>query len=137
MKKIEDFIKFSVDLDYATFDIFKDQLEIFIKSKIKNQSERKEYLTKLDGISIEQWVYYSSIPWVNEEEALINNREAKEKWLRWWVEKMLRFVLKLKGFLESDLNKEQKEKIKPVVSAWTHIQAWWDIIIWNHNKNYW
>jgi hypothetical protein len=54
MKKIEDFIKFSVDLDYATFDIFKDQLEIFIKSKIKNQSERKEYLTKLDGISIEQ-----------------------------------------------------------------------------------
>jgi hypothetical protein len=30
---------------------------------------------------------------------------------------MLRFVLKLKGFLESDLNKEQKEKIKPVVSA--------------------
>jgi len=54
MKKIEDFVRFSVDLDYATFDIFKDQLEIFIKSKIKNQSEKEEYLNKLSDISIEQ-----------------------------------------------------------------------------------
>ena len=89
MKKIEDFIKFSVDLEYTTFDIFKDQLEIFIKSKIKNQAEKEEYLNKLDNISIEQWVYYSSFPWINEEEALINNREAKERGFSKWVEKMV------------------------------------------------
>ena len=29
---------------------------------------------------------------------------------------------------------EEKNSI-PFISAWTHIQAWWDIIIWDYNKN--
>ena len=106
MKTIEDFVEFSVDLNYATFDLFKDQLEIFIKSKIKNQSEKEEYLTKLYNISIEQWVYYSSIPWIDED-AEENNRKAKKEWLSRWLEEMVRFVIKLKGFLESDLNNDK------------------------------
>lgn len=111
MKKIEDFVRFSVDLDYATFDIFKDQLEIFIKSKIKNQSEKEEYLNKLSDISIEQWVFYSGYPWIDEDEALENNRESKEIAFREWTEKMVKFVLKLKWFLESDLNNDKWNKI--------------------------
>lgn len=132
---IDELIKFSVDLTPATFNLFKDRLEIFVESKIKYQRKRDEYLEELKNISIEQWVYYSSYPWINDREAARNNREAKERAFTNWTEEMLRFLLKIKWFLESDLNKEQKEEIKPFISSWTHIHAWWDIIFWNNNKN--
>lgn len=32
-------------------------------------------------------------------------------------------------------DKELEENKSHYISAWTHIQAWWDIIIWNNNKN--
>lgn len=132
---IEELIKFSVDLNPATFDIFKDRVEIFVESKIVNNKKRDEYLEQLKHISIEQWLYYSSYPWINEEEAYENNKEAKERGFKDWKEEMLRFLLKVKGFLESWLNKKQKEDKKSIITAWHHIHAWWDIIIWNNNKN--
>lgn len=138
MKKldnIQDLIKFSVDLTPSTFAIFKDRVEIFVESNIKNERKRDEYLEQLKRISIKQWVYYSSYPWINEEEATQNNREASNKWFHRWIENMTRFLLKLKWFLESDLNKVEKIKWNPVISAGTHIQAWGDVIIWDYNKN--
>jgi len=135
LNEIQELIRFAVDLAPATFDIFKDRVEIFVESNIKNERKRSEYLKQLEWISIEQGVYYSSYPGINEEEAAQNNREAADRWFQKWMESMTRFLLKLKWFLESDLNVIENNKEQSFISSWTHIQAGWDIIIWDNNKN--
>lgn len=108
MKNIKDLIKTLVNIQPCISGIFKDHVEIFVESKIKDSKKREKYLKELEKISLE------------EDE---------------WKEEMLRFLFKVKAFLSSGMNKKQKWEMKPAISAWTHIHAWWDIIVWNNNKN--
>lgn len=82
----------------------------------------------------------------------------------WWIDKLFKkwyfFIRKVNDFVEEkyyikkvDYQDHPRDKFfritkleafkdweenlisQPYISAWTYIQAWWDIIVWNNNKN--
>jgi hypothetical protein len=56
MKKLDnipDLMHFCVNLSPSTFEIFKNRVEIFVESSIKNEIKKDKYLKELEGISID------------------------------------------------------------------------------------
>ncbi len=138
MKKLDnipDLMHFCVNLSPSTFEIFKNRVEIFVESSIKNEIKKDKYLKELEGISIDTWVYFASYPWDNEGEAQRNNREAEDRAFKEWTNSMAIFLLKIKGFLDSNLNKKEKTKSDSSTNKGAYYRAWGDIIIWDNNKN--
>lgn len=52
------------------------------------------------------------------------------KWRKWEWYRTIKITWKWIGEMANEWNEK-----KYYISAWTHIQAWWDIIIWDNNKN--
>lgn len=63
---------------------------------------------------------------INESE--IDSILNKESWWLSYINNILKNMILVEI-------KEVKSKSNSYIKAWTHIQAWWDIIVWNNNKN--
>lgn len=108
--KIEDLIEKTKFLTENNFELIKDSVDTFILANIENRDKRKKYLDELSSISIEQSVYYRSIPWINDFEANVNNLKAKQDWFNRWKNELINLLEKIKFFLESNINYKVEEK---------------------------
>lgn len=113
-------------------ELFKDDIDIFIRTYVKNNEKKNTYLKELNLINFSRGVteYQNETinPWSTQR-----NEKNSYNWLIKWRNNLNDLIIKIENFLQSDINKE--DEIKPIISAWTYIKAWWNIIVWNDNKN--
>ena len=83
------------------------------------------YIKELQGISFSPMVFPA------------NERYRTSSW-NWWKNSYLNTLKTIIDELELDIWEpiinNKKENDNSLISNWTHIQAWWDVIIWDNNK---
>ncbi|MDP2090971.1 MAG: hypothetical protein Q8K30_05245 [Candidatus Gracilibacteria bacterium] len=127
-------MEFAVNTTITDFFLVKNQAEIFIESNVKNKAKREKFLNELEGITMDQGIYYRGTLGGNDSKVIENNRIAQKKGQERGSEELTRLLLKIKQFLNSDLNMEEKES-KKLFSGFTNVKAGGDIIIGDNNKN--
>lgn len=122
------------NISKINIDVVKDEIETFILTSIKNKIKQESYIKELKWISFSTSIFVMEDdyfnPWWKEQ-----NRQAETQWFNIWRRELNNLLIKIETFLNSEINIEENNNSTPLIPAWMNIHAWWDIIIWNNNKN--